>query len=285
MKHSLSGVHAFTVDVEEWHHGIPVSDRVRASAKPGLEPTIGRLLQLLRAQKTRATFFVLGLVASKQSKLIRMIVDAGHELGCHGWGHRHLSCMTPDQFRSDTKASLDTLANCIGRPVRAYRAAYFSIPSRNHWALDILAELGICYDSSIRPCRWFGRTCRSELQPYVIRTSAGTIFELPFPFRRLMGFSVPLSGGAWFRLYPYWLTRANLVHASGNGQSSVFYTHPWEIDPKHQRVAFEWKTWIKHYYRLSGTEPNLRRLLEDVQFRCLSEVLEGTLGLHPQDRR
>src|SRR5262249_52423231 len=140
--------HAFTVDVEDWYQGIPIARDAWTTAERRLDHGLNVLLELLDACGARATFFVLGPVAEEHPELVRRIADAGHEVGCHGWSHDLLYRMTPERFRNETARATACIEDVVGRPIRAYRAAYFSITRASLWALDVLAGLGFRYDSS-----------------------------------------------------------------------------------------------------------------------------------------
>lgn len=267
--------HAFTVDVEDWYHGIPIGQADKAGAERRLHIGLDRLLDLMGAAGVRGTFFCLGPLALEHPDLVKRIVSGGHELGCHGWSHDLVYDLTPVQMRDETARAVDVLGDLTGVRTTAYRAAYFSITRRSFWALDVLAALGFRYDSSIFPVRnWRYGIEDFDPAPQVIQTGSGPILELPISVRRIMGHNVPISGGAYFRLYPYALTRANFRAAERARRPVVFYLHPWELDPAHPRVPFHWKPRGTHYANLSSTAPKLQRLLRDFQFAPLGEVLD-----------
>ncbi len=266
--------HAFTVDVEDWYQGIPIATKIESSAERRLDRGLNVLIDLLAEYGIRATFFLLGPVVVENPRAVRRIAEAGHELGCHGWSHDFVYAMTPDRFRDETRRSAGVIADLTGRPVTAYRAAYFSITRRSLWALEILADLGFLCDSSIYPVRnWRYGIPDFDPCPQRIATPAGPIWEVPISVRRVLGRSVPVSGGAYFRLYPYAVTRANFRAIERARRPVVFYLHPWELDPTHPRVAFDWRARLTHYANLRSTEPRLRRLLGEFQFGTLSEVI------------
>jgi len=234
--------HAFTVDVEDWYQGIPIAASAKASAERRLERGLTRLLDLLAARQCRATFFLLGPIAVEYPTLVRELAHAGHELGCHGWSHDLIYTMTPARFREETRRAATVIEDLTGQPVRAYRAAYFSITEPALWALDVLAELGFRYDSSIFPVRnWRYGIDGFDPSPQIVATPSGPIYEFPLSVRRIAGRNLPACGGAYFRLYPYWLTRSNIRAAQQQGRPAVFYLHPWELDPDHPRVPFYWR--------------------------------------------
>ncbi len=166
------------------------------------------------------------------------------------------------------------LEDCIGRKVESYRAAYFSITRRSLWALDILVEEGIRYDSSIFPVKnWRYGIPDYSRSPTVVNTGAGPLCEFPISTRRLFGHNLPVTGGAYFRIYPYRLSRANIRAAERQGMPVVFYLHPWELDPRQPRVSFKRKAMLTHYVNLRSTSRKLERLCEEFEFTTLSEVL------------
>lgn len=270
--------HAFTVDVEDWFQGIPLPPELRAAAEPRLDRGLDALLDLLRVHRVRATFFVLGPVAERWPAAVRRIAAEGHEIGCHGWSHDLLYRMTPERFRQETRRARATLEQVTGQPVVGYRAAYFSLTRESWWALEGLAEMGFHYDSSIFPVRnWRYGIPDFDPAPRRIETSAGPIAEFPISVRRLLGHNLPTTGGAYFRLYPYPVTRGNLRAAERAGRPVVFYIHPWELDPEHPRVPFSWKARLTHYANLRATRPRLDRMLREFEFGALADVLDRAL--------
>jgi polysaccharide deacetylase family protein (PEP-CTERM system associated) len=266
------------VDVEDWFNGIPVDAQTKLSASRRLEVGLNILLKLLAENTVHATFFVLGPVARDYPGLMRQIADGGHEIGCHGWSHDLLYEMDYRRLFEETHRATDTIAGITGQPVVAYRAAYFSVTRESLWALELLATLGYRYDSSIFPVRnWRYGIADFAPVPQRLDTEAGPIYEFPLSVRRVLGRNLPASGGAYFRLYPYSLTRANIQAAERTGSPVVFYLHPWELDPDHPRIGFYWKARITHYANLGSTKRKLSRLLKEFRFAPLGEVLDYEL--------
>lgn len=271
--------HAFTVDVEDWFDGIPIAAASKQSAERRLHVGMDRILDLLGRFGYKGTFFILGPIAEAYPDLVRRLDAEGHEIGCHGWSHDLLYTMDRARFRDETRMAADVISSLTGRPVTAYRAAYFSVTTASLWALDVLAELGFRYDSSIFPVKnWRYGIPGFSPDPQVIPTPAGPIYELPLSVRRVFGRNVPLTGGAYFRLYPYALTRANMRWSERAGRPAVFYLHPWELDPDHPRVDFQVKPRLTHYVNLRSTHAKLAALMSDFRFGTLSEVLEDEIA-------
>ncbi|MCD4847108.1 MAG: polysaccharide deacetylase family protein [Candidatus Aegiribacteria sp.] len=265
--------HAFTVDVEEWYHGIPLKSEREGSFEERLDLGLDRIISILDRYDTRATFFWLGSLAEKHPERVRMLSELGHETGCHGWSHTPVSRMTKAQFTTETTKSLEVLSDITGKPVLSYRAPSFSVDRDTMWVYDILADLEVKFDSSIFPVRhWRYGIPGFDLQPQVIETACGCLKVVPLPVRKISGLIIPVSGGAWFRLYPYMLTRSNLRASERRNSPITFYIHPWELDPGHPRLRFQWRAQFAHYIKLDSCAKKLERLLTDYDFAPLNEV-------------
>ena len=264
-------LHAFTVDFEDWFHGLEIDAADRGGFESRLAVGTGRLLDLLAAAGARATFFVLGAAAESAPGLVREIAARGHEIATHGYGHGFVSRMEPAEFRADLQRSLEVLAGLVPNPVRGFRAPYFSIVRGTEWAFEILRECGIRYDSSVFPVRNY-RYGVPEAPRRVHETESGVI-ELPPSTWRLGGTNVPVAGGAYFRLFPYIVTHFGLGRIAAEGHPAVFYLHPWELDPEHPRIPLPRRIAWPHYLNLGSTEKRLRRLLSDFPFTTAAEVL------------
>ncbi len=272
--------HAFTVDVEDWYHGIPIAESRRTGAERRLERGLLPLLELLGQRNVRGTFYLLGPVAREHPDLCREIVLRGHEIGCHGWSHDLLYTMTPERFRDETSRALDAIGEATGVRAVAYRAAYFSITRASWWAFEVLAGLAFRTDSSIFPVRnWRYGIPDFPPQPTWIETPGGRILEIPLGIRRIGPIQVPVTGGAYLRIYPYAVSRANLRAIEAQGRAHVFYIHPWELDPFHPSVRFHWRARWTHYVNLQSTGHKLSRLLQDFRFGPMSEVLAHELAV------
>jgi polysaccharide deacetylase family protein (PEP-CTERM system associated) len=275
---------AMTVDVEDYFHVSALSEVIRpsdwASMEYRAERSTDRLLDLFHRQHVKATFFVLGWVTERSPELVRRIHAAGHEVACHGLTHELVYRQTPDVFREETRRSKAMLEDAIGAPVIGYRAASYSITKESLWALDILCELGFSYDSSIFPIAHdrYGIPGAST-RPGPIRTQQGReIIEFPLSTKRVMGMRVPVAGGGYFRLLPYWFTRWALSGINAADRLPfIFYLHPWEIDADQPRVAASRLSRFRHYTNLDVCEARLVKLLEDFRFTTVSSVLKTYL--------
>jgi polysaccharide deacetylase family protein (PEP-CTERM system associated) len=265
--------HAFTVDVEEWFHCIPVDAAVKEKAEARLERGLLPLLDLMDEAGAKGTFYVLGPCAVRHPELVREIARRGHEIGSHGWSHDLVYEMTPERFRDETRRSLAVVGEVTNRVITSYRAAYFSITKASWWALDVLASLGIRTDSSIFPVHnWRYGIPGFSQTPIWLDTPSGRVLEIPLGVRSVAGRELPITGGAYFRIYPYAITRANMRWVERQGRRNVFYVHPWELDPEQPRWWFDWRVNLTHYANLRSTEGRLRRLLAEFEFGTVAEV-------------
>jgi polysaccharide deacetylase family protein (PEP-CTERM system associated) len=239
-----------------------------------VERNVDRILGLLDEHGAKATFFTLGWVAERYPSLVRRIVDNGHELASHGYGHLRASEQSPAEFRHDISHSKQILEDLGGVAVRGYRAPSFSINHKNLWALDELAEAGYRYSSSVYPIRHdhYGMpdAPRFAFHP----RGAKGVMELPATTVNLFGRNLPASGGGYFRLLPYTLSRWMLGQVNRQDrQSAIFYFHPWEIDPEQPRQAgVGAKTRFRHYVNLSRMEGRIARLLKDFQWDRMDNI-------------
>jgi polysaccharide deacetylase family protein (PEP-CTERM system associated) len=275
-------LNAMTVDVEEHFQVSAFEDRVPREAWSSIpsrvEESTGRVLDLLDQAGVRATFFVLGWVGERRPGLVRSIADRGHEVASHGYSHRLIYRQTPDEFRRELALSRRILEDAGGRAVMGHRAASFSIVRDNLWALDIVAEAGFEYDSSIFPVRHdrYGLT-GAPRGIHRLRTPAGhELWEIPPSTVTVAGLVLPVAGGGYLRLLPAAVTHWAIRRINRAGATpAVVYVHPWELDPEQPRIDAGWGRRFRHYVNLSTTERKLAGLMARHRFGTMSEVLAG----------
>lgn len=271
-------LNALTFDVEDYFH-VSAFDRAETRRRwDSFESRVcrntDRLLALLDGTSTRATFFVLGWVAERHPDLVRRIAAAGHELASHGYAHRLVYESGPESFRDDLRRAKDAIAAASGVEVAGYRAPSFSITPRSSWALDVLAEEGYVFDSSVFPVRrdrygWPG----APRFAHEIARPAGRLIEIPPSTVRLGGLTLPVCGGGYFRLYPYSLTRGAIGIINRERQPAIVYLHPWEIDPGQPRQEGSALSRFRHYVNIGDTERRLRQLLADFAFGPITSAV------------
>ncbi|MEO3691076.1 XrtA system polysaccharide deacetylase [Roseateles paludis] len=270
---------AMSIDVEDYFQVSAMAPYIRRAdwdaCECRVERNVNRILQLLADTQVHATFFTLGWIAERYPQLVKSIVAQGHELASHGYGHERASDLDRDALRQDLTRAKALLEDLGGVEVIGYRAPSFSIGKNNLWAFDVLQETGHRYSSSVYPIAHdhYGMP-DSPRFAYEVRPG---LLEIPVTTVRMGSRNLPSSGGGYFRLLPYgisnWLiSRVNRV----DGESAVFYFHPWEIDPEQPRVqGIDAKTRFRHYVNLPRTEARIARLLRDFAWGRMDEIFLG----------
>jgi polysaccharide deacetylase family protein (PEP-CTERM system associated) len=282
---------ALTVDVEDYFHVAALASSISRDSWTSRESRVvgntQRLLSLFDQFDVKGTFFVLGWVAQQHPQLVRDIAARGHEIACHGFSHRLVYEQSQEEFYEETLRSRNLLEDITGTGIFGYRAASYSVVRESLWALDILAELGFTYDSSIFPVRHdrYGIP-GAERAPHRMSTPKGkSIVEWPLATASIFGLRLPVAGGGYFRLLPYWLSQWGLASINRRERRPfIFYLHPWEIDPAQPRVSASWLSRFRHYTNLGKCEERLRRLLGEFRFGTAKDglvqlgLLSGSVG-------
>lgn len=236
------------------------------------------LLEHFAARNVRGTFFVLGLAAEKAPELVREIAAAGHEIQSHGYGHRLIHTMTAAQFREDVRRAKRVVEDLTGSPVVGYRAPAFSITQDTLWALDVLCDCGFEYDASIFPVKMRRYGIDGAIRrPHRVRTLSGaTILELPVASASLLGRTLPVGGGGYFRLFPYVVLRRAIRQINNSGHSGFVYMHPYEYNPDELRqlpVNMPLALRLHQSTGRRGFRRKVDRLLADFSFAPIRDVL------------
>lgn len=278
-----TAINAFTIDVESWFNILDLPRGPRREDWPRFEDRdtapMHRLLDLLARHGIRATCFVSGWTAQHRPGLLYEIVQAGHEIGCHGYGHSLLYRMTPKQFRQDLERAKDVIGSVHGGPVRGYRTPGFSLTHRTPWAFEVIADAGFEYDSSVfAAARGHGGMPGARRLPHFIGLPDGRkLREFPISTVRLFGRPTAYVGGGYLRFFPYGLIRRWMRQANAAGEPVILYVHPRDIDPDQPRLPMSLKRRFKCYANLSTTFGKLERLLTDFQWSAAHDVLDCVL--------
>jgi polysaccharide deacetylase family protein (PEP-CTERM system associated) len=276
---------ALTIDVEDYFQVsafapyIARADWDRRECR--VERNVDRILALLDARGTSATFFTLGWIADRYPALVRRIAANGHEVASHGYGHERASDLAPDAFARDVRRAKAVLEDLCGQPVQGYRAPSFSIGPGNLWAFDALAGAGYRYSSSIYPIRHDHYGMPDA--PRFAHARADGLIEIPASTLRLFGRNLPSSGGGYFRLLPYPVSRWMLRQLNAvDREPAVFYFHPWEIDPGQPRIdGIDRRTRFRHYLNLHRMEDRLQALLGDFRWGRMDRLFLADARARP----
>lgn len=280
-KPTVAPCNALTIDVEDYFQvsafapHIPRSDWAIRECR--VERNVDCILAMLDTHGTKGTFFTLGWLAERYPQVVRRIVESGHELASHGYGHERASDQTPESFFADINLAKLILEDLSGHEVKGYRAPSFSIGEKNLWAFECLERAGYRYSSSIYPIRHdhYGMP-NAPRHAHAI----GGLVEIPCTTLRFLNRNWPASGGGYFRLMPYSLSRWMIERINRVDRlPAVFYFHPWEVDTGQPRIpGISAKTRFRHYVNIHRMEQRLNRLLADFTWGRMDELFLAPVG-------
>jgi polysaccharide deacetylase family protein (PEP-CTERM system associated) len=274
-------VNALSFDVEDWFHGF-ISTYNRIERWPYYETRVvvdtQKVLAILRRYNVKATFFILGYIASVCPDLVRQIHKEGHEIASHGYFHTRIYNQTPYQFENDLKQSIKILEQITQEKVLGYRAPDFSITPRNLWAFEIIAKMKLKYDSSIFPIKnhIYGIP-GSPRYPYAIKTTPSwELLEFPLSTLRLLKKNIPIAGGFYLRALPFTLIRIGIKKINRTNKPVIIYLHPWELNPDCPKLEGQIFHRLIYKYNLATTGKKLERLLREFNFCPIREILKNS---------
>ncbi len=283
-------MNALTIDVEDYHNVLARHWLNRE--QPPTEAVVRnthRLLEAFAARGLRATFFILGEVAQTFPQLIRDIAAGGHELGVHGYYHNQVFRLTPEQFRDEVHKSKVIIEDIAGVPVDGHRAPAFSITPKTSWALDIVAEVGFRFDSSVFPIagrRYGWPGFRTDIHKITL-DSGRTIIEVPMSTVSVAGVVLPVCGGGYLRHFPLAITRW-AIRRIQREQPAIVYVHPYDIEvggkpPDTTGLSADQARRVRRFHRLQvrnrhTVEKKILRLLDQFQFAPIGEVIKDVMG-------
>lgn len=267
------------MDVEDWYHIcdiehiLPPSQWNRCESR--ILVNVEKILTLFSQFKVKATFFVLGHIAERTPEVVKMIYQEGHEIASHGYGHLQVYKQKKEEFTQDLLRSKNLIEGMIGEKVTGYRAPEWSIckgKRNSYWALDLLAQHGFLYDSSIAPLRFIGIP-DAPTTPYIISTPHGEIKEFPpLVMRSLLG-NLPIGGGWGLRIFPYQTIRRTINRLNRLGHSALIFLHPGDFDTFRPKIGLPWIKRFVCYGKIRTTEERMRRLLNDFEFISIKEFI------------
>lgn len=267
------------IDIEDWFCDLDYRDWEKYESH--VVESTREILKLLKKTNNKATFFILGYVASKFPELVKEIQKGGHEIASHGYAHKRIDEQTPKEFEKDILKSINILKKITGKRIKGYRAPQFTITKKTLWALDIIKTAGLEYDSSIFPVETplYGIK-NAPLYPHIMKTKHGPLFEIPpsiyefGPFKK----RIPIAGGFYLRFFPRFFISHAIRKINNGGNTAVLFIHPSDIDSKKPRMKIKSLAkyysfdssdkslkWF-HYYGLKGAKSKLERLLNEFKF-------------------
>jgi polysaccharide deacetylase family protein (PEP-CTERM system associated) len=270
-------INILTIDLEEWFHPLQPDPLQWNCFERRVENSVDQILELLNKYNSSATFFVLGDVAEHKPALIKKIASEGHEIGSHNYYHYFIYNQKKEDFKSELKKSISILESLTSEKIISFRAPYFSITSKSLWALDILLEEGIKFDSSIYPIynHRYGIP-GSNTQPYEIING---LWEFPISVFNYGKINIPFAGGVYFRfLHPKIF---NILHNNFKKKNKVFtfYIHPWEWDinqPKYKPSSSF--LYFRHYHNLKNSLLKIESLLKQNRYHSINNAFKKMIA-------
>ena len=267
--------HAITVDVEDWYHVCGhelLADSVLDQERVAVATSV--VLDLLSSCGVRGTFFMLGSVALQHPDLAPRITAAGHELASHGWSHRLVSELSPQEFGDELLQTADLLERQTGQRPIGFRAPRWSLSRKTTpWAFEILVQQGYQYDSSLTPLALIGDP-RGPRGPHRIMTAAGGLWELPPLVTPTLFGNLPTGGGWGFRSLPGRLISRTMQSYHQQGLPGVLFVHPRELDPQGPRLPLGMLREFVTYGPHSSAAGRLEALLQGFSFKPLRELVD-----------
>lgn len=275
---------ALTIDVEDYFQVSAFAPHIARSEwstrECRVERNVNAILEMLSSRDIKATFFTLGWIAERYPQLVRQIVKEGHELASHGYGHERATDQTEAAFFADIHLAKIVLEDLADSEIKGYRAPSFSISTGNLWAFDSLVRAGYRYSSSVYPIQHdhYGMP-DSPRFAHEVRPS---LIEIPITTMRVLNRNLPSSGGGYFRLLPYALSRWMLGRVNERDrEAGIFYFHPWEIDTGQPRISgISRKTRFRHYVNIRRMQGRLNRLLDDFKWGRMDHIFLDRFTKH-----
>lgn len=268
---------ALTVDLEDWYHvcgdGRHADPLVWDEYEDRVTRNTEKILKMLSAGSCRATFFVLGYIAERNPQLIKRVYDEGHELAVHGYYHKRVFEMTPEEFEEDLLRSVNAVEAITGEKVLGFRAPEWSIRDNSEWAFGIIRKAGLMYDSSTVPLTRMGDR-RYKKTPHRINTPYGELHEFPLTTFRIFWESLPYTGGLPMRIAPYWFIDYSVRELNKRGIPAISYIHPWEFDESQPEIELPLSRRFMHYFNIRSTRPKIEGLLKRFKFAPVKEILD-----------
>ena len=240
-----------TFDIEEWYieqaFGGGRSDKYQH-----FDTKLKELLDALDETQMQATFFCLGELASQFPQVVKLIHSRNHHIGCHSNRHMWLSKMMPAELKEDTRLAIDSLQQCVGEAVDAYRAPAFSIGKSNSWAFEVLSENGVKIDASVFPAErdFGGFSSFAHKTPSIIQIGNATIKEMPIRTTPILGKEIAFSGGGYFRFFPYRFISGKVAQSD----YTMTYFHIGDLVAEESRMMSRKE--YESYFKESGTLVN-----------------------------
>lgn len=270
-----------TVDVEGWESALSGLWGEIVSADEKVLKNLYELLEIFEKYNAKGTFFFLGEVAEKFPSLLKDVLNCGNEIAYHGYYHRDLSKISFDELKEELKKGKDIIEQIIGKKIIGFRAPNFTLMKCKSDIFDLLLDLGFKYDSSIFPYKKYNGFF-PEIKTHFLKTpSKREIFEVPLSVISIFGFRIPCLGGAFFRNYPFFMTKFAIKKIQKEKRQVVFYIHPHEFEDINFKNLNIKVNFLRKFLEKRGRKKvkfYLENLLERYKFDKIEKIYENEIG-------
>lgn len=276
-----------SVDVEDWFHLLDLPSVPSLGSWGQLPSHIEKnflvLLDLFDEFDTKVTCFILGWVAENHPHLVREAEKRGHEIASHSYAHRLVHQQTQKEFFNDACQSKKIIEDIIGKQIRGFRAAGFSVTQETPWFHESLADAGYEYSSSIFPKkRQYGGIATDKLSPFVVPNLPSHFVECPITVSKVFGKRFCFFGGGYLRLFPYTIIKSMTKQVLSQGRMANFYIHPREIDVNHPKLKMNLKRKFQSYVGLKTVKNKLQKLMTHFRPISFEQYLQQEKLMAPQ---
>lgn len=270
------------IDFEDWYHPQLVAPFVSAEKKiPVMFKGLDKILDLLRKNDSKATFFLVGELLEANPEISDKILTGGHEIGFHTMKHTRLD--SPN-FKSIFKQELQEFDKITSRKVIGFRAPTFSLNKTSSWAIDELVDSGYKYDSSIVPAKTSMYGIPSAVKsPYRITSSSldkddnqGILMEFPLLVTKFLGKTIPAAGGFYLRSLPFIIIKNAIKSYEQKEIPASLYVHSWELTPEYiPEIKLPKKNHFITFHNIKKTFSRLNHLLNEFEFTTFESYLQN----------
>jgi polysaccharide deacetylase family protein (PEP-CTERM system associated) len=253
-----------TFDIEEFFHAELIARNIENinTLQTNIESNIEQLISICDRYNVKSTCFVVGDLAEKKPHIVRKLFEAGHEIASHGYSHKLVYSMTPDEFEADLKKSINILEDITGAKVKGYRAPSWSVnESCIDWYYDVLKDNGLIYSSSVFPGKNFLYGIKNA--PQKIHLTNNGLVEIPQATIIILTKRLGFAGGVYLRIFPFSFINNRIKTLNKKNKSVFIYAHPYEIEGYIPRIKMPLLSRIIQYYNLSGGAKKLKSLIKE----------------------
>ena len=271
------------IDFEDWFHPELIQKYIsKENHEPKIIQGIHKILELLRQNETKATFFVVGELLEFKPELLDLILENDHEIGFHTMKHTRIDSLNfKEKFDHEIK-KFDHITN--GKS-KGFRAPSFSLNAKSSWIIDSLEKNGYLYDSSVVPAKTslYGIP-NAETKPYKITSQClennsndGKILEFPLLVTKFLGKKLPAAGGFYLRTLPEKIIKNAIINYEKQNIPATFYIHSWELTPEFiPKIKLPRKENFVTFHNIEKAFQKMSKIINEFEFTSFSKFLSKT---------